>query len=72
MMKYSKKNLPDNRGKKNKYPFNLLKKKWDFFEWNNINERINIIVCAKYHGIKVTTRLVNNKLHIIRLGKYNG
>ncbi len=66
-MSYNTENLPDSRGAKMKYPWHELKRVGDFFVWDDVSKRISLSSCAKLQGMKVSCRLVEDKLHVIRV-----
>ena len=61
---YDINNLP--KPKRNKYPWDELEKPGCYFEWENIEDRKRIIASCPKH-IKIWTRTVEGKLHIIRV-----
>jgi len=61
---YDINNLP--KPKRFKYPWDDLQKVGSYFEWDNIEDRGRIFAsCPK--NIKISTRTIDNKLHVIRI-----
>lgn len=66
-MKYDIEDLPDSRGVKTKYPWDVLKTIGSCFVWDNIDDRKSISSSATYHKMKVSCRQKDGKLHVIRV-----